>query len=94
MTDEQWAVLKSHTWFYAEQSVVTAEVDRLRFRVRELEALSKQMLDAAEAYFTYHGAEHDDLYCPEDDTCQCPRTRGLAVFGSVARSVVDNEEGT
>lgn len=41
-----------------------------------IEAYYKEYEGLSE-YFDYHGVEHSNLDCPQDDTCDCPESRKL-----------------
>jgi hypothetical protein len=39
-------------------------------------------------YFGWHGSEHSDADCPQDDTCECPEHAKLrAASGPMSRAV-------
>jgi hypothetical protein len=60
-----------------------AERDRLH-------TVLKRLWDAGDAYFTHHGAEHEED-CPEDDTCECPLVNAINEAFAAALPLVEDK---
>jgi len=47
------------------------DIEEAKDMIAVLIGSAQRLLDEMNLYFSHHGAEHENLYCPEDDTCRC-----------------------
>lgn len=52
-------------------------LDECQARLEGLVSAYTAEVEGCHDYFGYHGAEHSDENCPEDDTCACPEAQKL-----------------
>ena len=52
-------------------------LEECRDRLKGLIEAYKEEYEGLSEYFSFHGAEHSNPDCPEDDTCDCPESRKL-----------------
>ena len=65
-----------------------ASLDASRAQEKRLREALEKMESSMRTYFTYHGADHEDPECPEDDTCRCPMVRAVnAAFEAAGKAL-------